>query len=242
LIGVGLDLGAAGDFTALAAVERVRAEASPLARHPWRYAVRGLERYELGTTYPEIVTRVKDRLAAPPLAGCRLVVDYTGVGRPVVDMLRAARIAASVVPVLITSGTRATYHDDDRSWRVPKADLVNTLQVLLQASLIRWSPGLALAETLAKELTEYQTRITAAGNEQFGAWREGQHDDLVLAVALACWALERQARTTDPHPYGESVPAAADAAPPGVFRDLAPEGVFRGAASPQAAPDGVFRH
>lgn len=26
-----------------------------------------------------------------------------------------------------------------------------------------------------------------AANEMFGAWREGQHDDLVLAVAIAVW-------------------------------------------------------
>jgi len=25
----------------------------------------------------------------------------------------------------------------------------------------------------------------------YGAWREGTHDDLVLATALACWAGER---------------------------------------------------
>ena len=31
--------------------------------------------------------------------------------------------------------------------------------------------------------------LTAAGNPQYGAWpRERAHDDLVLAVALACWA------------------------------------------------------
>jgi hypothetical protein len=33
-------------------------------------------------------------------------------------------------------------------------------------------------------------RTTAAGHEQFGVWREGQHDDLVFAVALACWGLD----------------------------------------------------
>jgi hypothetical protein len=35
-----------------------------------------------------------------------------------------------------------------------------------------------------------QVKVSTAGNEQFGAWREGAHDDLVLAVALACWAVE----------------------------------------------------
>jgi hypothetical protein len=32
-----------------------------------------------------------------------------------------------------------------------------------------------------------RVRTTPSGREQFGAWREGEHDDLVLAVAPASW-------------------------------------------------------
>ena len=32
-----------------------------------------------------------------------------------------------------------------------------------------------------------QVKISASGNEQLAAWREGTHDDLVFAVALAYW-------------------------------------------------------
>jgi hypothetical protein len=42
-----------------------------------------------------------------------------------------------------------------------------------------------------RELQQFQVKITAAANETFGVWRDGQHDDLVLAVALACWWAER---------------------------------------------------
>jgi hypothetical protein len=27
---------------------------------------------------------------------------------------------------------------------------------------------------------------------QFGAWREGEHDDLVFALALACWGAKKR--------------------------------------------------
>ena len=47
------------------------------------------------------------------------------------------------------------------------------------------------AATLVRELQNFQVKLTAAANETFGVWREGQHDDLVLAVALACWWAER---------------------------------------------------
>ncbi len=33
--------------------------------------------------------------------------------------------------------------------------------------------------------------VDAARNMQFGAWREGTHDDLVLSVALACWGARK---------------------------------------------------
>jgi hypothetical protein len=36
-----------------------------------------------------------------------------------------------------------------------------------------------------------QPKISDSGNEQFESWRERDHDDLVLAVALAVWAAEQ---------------------------------------------------
>ena len=32
-----------------------------------------------------------------------------------------------------------------------------------------------------------RVKVSAGGDEKFGAWRSGDHDDLVLATALACW-------------------------------------------------------
>ena len=43
------------------------------------------------------------------------------------------------------------------------------------------------AATLVKKMAEMRVKISGVGNEQYGAWRSGEHDDLVLAVALACW-------------------------------------------------------
>jgi hypothetical protein len=73
---------------------------------------------------------------------------------------------------------------------VPKKELVSVLQVMLQARRIKVAPTLPEAKTLVRELTTFQVKITPAANEVFGAWREGQHDDLVLAVAIAIWQAE----------------------------------------------------
>jgi hypothetical protein len=51
---------------------------------------------------------------------------------------------------------------------------------------------LPLAEVLGRELQQFRVKVNlATGNESFEAWRERDHDDLVLATALACWYASR---------------------------------------------------
>lgn len=65
------------------------------------------------------------------------------------------------------------------------------LTVALQRGGLKIAAGLQYGETLVREMTSMEVRVTAAGNEQFGAWREGTHDDLVFSVALACWCARK---------------------------------------------------
>jgi hypothetical protein len=83
--------------------------------------------------------------------------------------------------------TMATAAHAGRDYRVPKRDLVAMVKVLLQSGRLRIASALPGAEVLVQELLGFQVRITASANDVYGAWREGQHDDLVLAVALTCW-------------------------------------------------------
>jgi hypothetical protein len=71
--------------------------------------------------------------------------------------------------------------------RVPKRDLVSVIQVGLQNKILKIASQLPDAETLIRELQNFTVKITDAANDTYGAWREGTHDDLVLAVALAVW-------------------------------------------------------
>ncbi len=49
-----------------------------------------------------------------------------------------------------------------------------------------------LKDTLVKELLNFRVKINiSTAHDSYEAWREGDHDDLVLSVALACWAGER---------------------------------------------------
>jgi hypothetical protein len=56
------------------------------------------------------------------------------------------------------------------------------VQVLLQARRLTVAKSLPFAPILADELRDFQVKITESANETFGAWRDGQHDDLVLAI------------------------------------------------------------
>jgi hypothetical protein len=186
----GLDLGQAQDFTALSILEQTKLpdpdRPGEKVRH---YAVRHLERFPLGTSYTAVCARLVTLYASPPLTRTTLAVDQTGVGRPVVDMLRRSTISALIRPITITGGHKAS-PDESGGHLVPKKELVSVLQVMLQARRIKVAPTLPEAATLVRELTTFQVKITPAANEVFGAWREGQHDDLVLAVAIAVWQAE----------------------------------------------------
>jgi hypothetical protein len=191
---VGLDLGQAQDYTALAVLSRPRVTGSepPAARQP-PYDVPHLHRFPLGTPYPTIVASVVELLRTPLLRGSVLVVDQTGVGRAVVDMLTDAmtgRVTCHFIPVTITAGHEVTQSDTGQL-RVPKKELVGCLQVLLQTRRLWIARALPDAAVLVRELETFRVKITEAANETFGAWREGQHDDQVLAVALAAWMGER---------------------------------------------------
>lgn len=155
------------------------------------YHVRHIERFELGTRYPDIVESISELLADPLLAGhSRLVVDGTGVGAPVVDMFLHRGLKP--VPIYITGADRISY--TGRITRVPKRDLVSVLQVLFQTRRLRIAPDLELASTLTTELTNFTAKITPSFHETFACWRENQHDDLVLALSIACWYFERMGR------------------------------------------------
>ncbi len=115
-----------------------------------------------------------------------LAVDATGVGAPVIDLFKRERMNARLEPIQITGGSEATKENGTN--RVPKRDLVSTVQVYLQNQRLKIAEQLPEAETLIRELQNFQMRITDSANDTYGSWRTGSHDDLVLAAALALWS------------------------------------------------------
>lgn len=185
---VGLDLGQSKDYTAVIVVEAHGSGSDAVMN------VRHIERYKLGTSYPAIVEDVARKLNSDPLKASALIIDATGVGRPVVDMFRQQPTLKGrhIFSVTITGGDAES--NDYYDCRVPKRALVSRVQVALQTRKLKIAPELAEAPTLISELMNFQVKITEAANDTYGAWREGQHDDLVLATALACWRASKPVR------------------------------------------------
>jgi hypothetical protein len=163
--------------------------------HPPLY-LRHLERYELGTKYTEIITKVKGLLSRDPirrrLERTRLLVDKTGVGAAVVDGFWQAGVRS--ISVTIHGGSNVSYESSvtgAQSYRVPKRDLVSACQTLLQNGRLQIAESLELAPALKKELLNFRVKIDPkTAHDSYEHWREADHDDLVLATALACWYRE----------------------------------------------------
>lgn len=211
---IGLDLGQAVDYTALVIAQPGDGGRPVLD-------VRHVERLPLGTRYPAVVEYVGSVVTAlrrpvvvssyesvgwerlPPIVEARpdvsLVVDYTGVGRPVFDMLVDANLDCSLIGVTITSGQtveRAEEFGRTLGLRVPKRVLASAVQVVLQEQRLRIAKALPHADLLTAEMANFRVKLNERGHDSYGAgddWREGNHDDLVLALALAVWHSESRA-------------------------------------------------
>lgn len=178
---IGLDLGQAQDPTALAVIERRGDTKTGICHVPQ------LKRYPIGTAYGDIVADLAAKMEKAP-EDTMLIVDGTGVGRAVTDMIftHPGFQQSNIQAVTITAGNDETRAG--RYWKVPKRNLVGSVQVLLQSKRLKIAESLADTPVLTAELQNFKVKITDAGNDVYGEWRAGKHDDLVLAVALGCWA------------------------------------------------------
>jgi len=191
---VGLDLGSAGEFTALAVLERPQPTLrDPPAQHRPAYRLRHLQRFPLATPYPEIVEEVVRLLKAPPLSGAALVADQTGVGRAAIELLADGLrqgVTCSLWRITLTVGHVVGWGEPS-SIHVPKKELVSVLQVLLQTRRLRIARELPEAALLANELENFRLKVVLPKDDTMEAWREGPQDDLVFATGLGAWVGEQ---------------------------------------------------
>jgi len=202
---IGVDIGQQHDPTAVCVAEVIKSSAQtgwampkgdrvveprdilPVTRAETSYTIRFLERLPLSTPYPQVAERlaeIANNLKAMKPTSLLLRADATGVGRPVVDLLRQhpGLRGVSIVAVSITSGDK--WEPGGREATLGKAYLVSRLQALLQTGRIRL-PKTAEAQALAEELKNFEIRVSESGRDTYGAFKTGSHDDMVVALGLA---------------------------------------------------------
>lgn len=201
---IGLDLGQKQDYTAVAVVEKEDRGGDK----PMLY-LRHLERYSLGTPYGEqmdrvaaLVEKIKESVPRPGVIWLgdnppwaprprqpELIVDATGVGVGVVEMLKDRGLkyhAVSITGGISESSGGGTHH-------VPKRNLVSRAVAPFEGKRLKIAQGMRLVPELVRELENFKVKVNIkTAHDSYEAWRESDHDDLVLALALACWWAERR--------------------------------------------------
>jgi hypothetical protein len=151
------------------------------------YHVRHLERLPLQTPYPAVVSHVAALLATSPVAGDSvLVLDRTGIGRAVFDLFAARGLKP--IGITIHGGDAVTA--DAGGFHVPKRDLIAAVLVTLQQGRLRFAKRLPLVAELQRELLNFRVTISPAGHDSYNA-RDGEFDDILLALAVAIYYGER---------------------------------------------------
>jgi len=155
------------------------------------FTIRFLQRLPPGTAYPAVATRLgetvrrvvalaggQDGGGPPPVA---IYADVTALGDPVVAVLRESGF--DLIPVYMTHGDKRIVQQTGEV-TLGKAWIVARLQALLQTGRLHL-PRTPEAETLARELIDYQIDAGQVDNAREGAFSVGSQDDLVSALGLA---------------------------------------------------------
>ena len=200
---IGVDLGRQNDFAAPVIFEDELVQ-KPVTRAPDEIPVRyrdvpslltriykGVDMSEWrGVSYPMTAQRIKRIVDSPMISrDYVLVVDSTGVGEAVIDMLRES-YHLNPVGVSFTSGNAVTM--SPFGYNVPKRDLVVNLQVLFQMERVKIAEELELAVTFREQLRHFTSTVNRrTGHEGFGADSEIEFDDLPMAAAIVLWYAEK---------------------------------------------------
>jgi hypothetical protein len=144
------------------------------------------------TAYPALVSDLTEMLNGTPLTDGDLVVEAGPSIKAVLSLLRKNRLPARIRPVEVRASAEDGYVEG--LWRLTKASVIETARQILQEDRFVFDDRMApealattpSAQTIYQALLTYPYNKTPAANDAFAS-REGAYDDLILAVALACW-------------------------------------------------------
>jgi hypothetical protein len=190
IYGVSLDPAQLHDFSALAVVECCQGSGTTGRDNLYRLV--SLKRKQR-LPYPEIVTWAKKVFLNPKfqaragVSAPRFVIDAGGVGRAVYDMAVAEGI--NPVAIQLTGGDLAGSYVDG-TYHVSKSLLVGTFLMAWDSGRVQVPAKASFLPMLEAELKAFRGSMTAQGRAKFEA-EQGEHDDLVMALAQCVWYFEK---------------------------------------------------
>ena len=185
-----LSLGSGGVSSGLAVVEAKLAarksrkeEDTPSHDEAATFEVIHLDRFGAERRYPAIIGLVAEIVATRQL-GQRytLLMDITATGRPPLKLFEDCGLYPRAMQIV--AGTETAYANGVQS--LPRRDMVSVVQMLLQSNRLLVADALELAPDLVADLQAFDPQPPPAGQAPH------RNEDLVRAVALACWWGDRQ--------------------------------------------------
>ena len=155
-----------------------------------------LEEFPLGTTYRDIVARHKDIVTDKEVfRNVDHLVDATGVGEAVLEMMHID--LPDCIGLYFTGGDRVREGKTKTELFVPKRDIAMSLLLWHQHDRIhvnqghdRTRDGRRQAEVFQRyeeQLSKFKEKIKTTHHTVWENESDADHDDLVIAVAMACW-------------------------------------------------------
>ena len=140
----------------------------------------------IGYSYPDIVSHLIRTMTREPLRNSvQLVIDATGLGRVISDLLQEARVEH----IAMQSTVGQNWSRKGRYVNVGKHAMIENLSILFSSSDLTFAKDLPLRDHIMSELETFQLEMTNAGLPIITQGRRGQHHgDLSIATAVAAFA------------------------------------------------------
>lgn len=158
-----------------------------------------------GVRYTEQSRMIRELLRRIDLLNnCQLIVDGTGVGEAVVDIMREDGLMP--LPIISTGGINVNpvYADFGKVFggsstqlrgaqvlkemTVPKDDMVHAGMVVLEQGRLRMSETLNHKDDFRKQMARFKGKFNeATGNRKHENDEDSTHDDFVITFMLASW-------------------------------------------------------
>jgi hypothetical protein len=200
---VGADFARKRDFTAVSIIEQIGTCTHISPENPFR--VRHCERLPLGTRYTDIEGYLRElmhdvrryaqarceelhpKVRGASLGTVTLVIDESGLGAPMFDLLEEAKL----YPTGVTIIGGPEWSGNGRHYRVPLNDLITVIELAMEQRTLGFAKELEHLPALVDEFASFERRLTKAGNETYGNFRESSHDDMIFSIAIPLWVATR---------------------------------------------------